>query len=517
MMAPHDPPRWYRTLSFKLSVTFMSLLVVVFVPISFIGAQILRTHLTRKIDTELMTSGTEIATQTLDRVVNGSRKEITASDYTQILPSEYFVYVAYQNFKPFTVVGEPMRRTVGEPAHPATLATQLTQDPITVPGTKNSKWRIITLQMVEPQTNQPIGSVVIGLPTISVDAAVTNLIQMLVAFELVLGVLGGAVSFLMIRRQLRSLHAIEVATRDVASGNLSRRVPSGSSGSEVGMLGRSINVMLSQIQESFESKEASEQKMKQFVSDASHELRTPLASVNGYAQLYRMGGVPADQVPHVMARVESESTRMSHLVEDLLQLARLDEGRKLNYSDVDLASVALNAVSDFEVRAPDYPIEVTDLDGDEPQSVMIIGNEEKITQVFSNLLSNVRSHTPSGTAVEVAVGRSNQRPDSAIVEVRDHGPGIKEKDRSRVFERFFRTDTSRSRESGGSGLGLAIVSAIMQAHSGSTEVAETPGGGLTIRLTFPRLMEKPSAPEKSRQHMSTYAAPKLAKAFTSRK
>lgn len=494
----------------------MALLLVVFILISFIGAQTLRTYLTQKIDSELTTSGTEIASQTLDQIAPPRGREVPPSAYKQILPSEYFVYVVYNNVEPIVVVGDSVRRALGEPANSYALSQHKHLDPITVPGTKDHlEWRIISVPMVSPQTQEPIGSVLIGLPMGTVDAAVTNLLQMLVAFELVLGVLGGAVSVLMIRRQLRGLHAIEVATRDVANGNLSRRVPSGPSGSEVGMLGRSINVMLAQIQESFEAKEASERKMKQFVSDASHELRTPLASVNGYAQLYRMGGVPAEQVGHVMSRIESESTRMGHLVEDLLQLARLDEGRKLNYSDVDLASVALNAVSDFEVRAPDYPIEVTNLDGGDPQSVMIIGDEEKITQIVSNLLSNVRAHTPSGTPVEVAVGKSRERTDCAIVEVRDHGPGIPEENRSRVFERFFRTDTSRSRESGGSGLGLAIVQAIMAAHSGDAEVAETPGGGLTIRLKFPRLMEK-SEPQKSHQHTGAFTAPDLAKTFVAR-
>ena len=248
------------------------------------------------------------------------------------------------------------------------------------------------------------------------------------------------------------------------------------------MLADSINVMLSQIEQAFDVKERSEAKMRQFVSDASHELRTPLATVRGYAELYRIGGVKEGDVPQTMDRIESEAHRMGGLVEDLLQLARLDEGRPLTFADVCVTELCMNAVMDFRVRAGDRTVAVTGLDGPAAPEVTVTADEDKVTQVVTNLLSNVLTHTPTGTPVEVAIGR---RGGEAVIEVRDHGPGVRPEDAEHLFERFYRADYSRSRASGGSGLGLAIVASVVAAHGGTARVAETPGGGLTVRLTFP--------------------------------
>ncbi|WP_353065306.1 sensor histidine kinase [Arcanobacterium hippocoleae] len=244
--------------------------------------------------------------------------------------------------------------------------------------------------------------------------------------------------------------------------------------------------------------------MRRFVSDASHELRTPLATVRGYAELYRIGGVPADQVAHAFERVESEASRMAHLVEDLLQLARLDEGRQLRFTQVELVSTAMNAVADFLVRSPNSPAAVISLSGHELEPIVINADQDRITQLITNLLTNVITHTPEGTAVEVAIGIKDQDGNDlaphanltqlqngvAVIEVRDHGPGIKDDDSERIFERFYRADASRSRDSGGSGLGLAIVAAICAAHGGSAKILHTPGGGLTVQLRFPSLLLK---------------------------
>ena len=173
---------------------------------------------------------------------------------------------------------------------------------------------------------------------------------------------------------------------------------------------------------------------------------------------------------------------MGGLVEDLLQLARLDEGRPLTFADVCVTELCMNAVMDFRVRAGDRTVAVTGLDGPAAPEVMVTADEDKVTQVVTNLLSNVLTHTPTGTPVEVAIGR---RGGEAVIEVRDHGPGVRPEDAEHLFERFYRADYSRSRASGGSGLGLAIVASVMAAHGGTARVAETPGGGLTVRLTFP--------------------------------
>lgn len=217
--------------------------------------------------------------------------------------------------------------------------------------------------------------------------------------------------------------------------------------------------------------------MRRFVSDASHELRTPLASMRGYGELYRMGAVPPEEVPTTMARIESEATRMGVLVNDLLALARLDEGRGLQLGDVDLVAIARDAVADL--RALD-PSRRTELQAEAP--VTIHADGDKIRQVVTNLVGNTVQHTPPGTAVEIAVRASEGW---ATLEVRDHGPGIAAEDSARVFERFYRPDTSRTRASGGSGLGLAIVATIVAAHGGSVRHEPTPGGGATMVVRLP--------------------------------
>lgn len=248
------------------------------------------------------------------------------------------------------------------------------------------------------------------------------------------------------------------------------------------MLADSINVMLAQIEYAFADKERSGTKMRQFISDASHELpRTPLATVRGYAELYRLGGVPQEQITPTMGRIESEARRMSRLVEDLLQLARLDEGQALQRNEVNITAVCRNALSDMHARDLTREPTLIGLDGGQADDVVIMADNDKVTQVVTNLLGNVLTHTPPGTPTEIAVGMGS--PDEAIIEIRDHGPGVRMEDAEHLFERFYRTDSSRSRASGGSGLGMAIVAAIMAAHGGTARVGPTEGGGLTVRLT----------------------------------
>jgi two-component system OmpR family sensor kinase len=265
------------------------------------------------------------------------------------------------------------------------------------------------------------------------------------------------------------------------------RVPESDPRTEVGSLSRSFNAMLAQIETAFALREASEaearaseERMRRFVGDASHELRTPLTSIRGFAELYRSGALPRKaDVARAMARVESEATRMGLLVEDLLRLARLDQQRPLEHALVDLAGLVRGAVDSARARDPQRPVtlEVSGRPG-------VVGDEPRLAQVVGNLLSNALTHTPAGTPVEVRVTSSGS---DAVVEVRDHGPGIPAEDRPRVFERFYRADASRTRASGGSGLGLAIVSALVQAHGGSVQLDDAPLGGARFRVRLPLL------------------------------
>lgn len=478
-------PKVWRTLSVRIVFAFMVLMAFVLITISWLATVTLRGSLIDETDRNLRSSGRTMATVTIEQLLDGSQ--------SQVLPNEFFLYITYNNpyetesATQFTVVNPIIAEENGSPANPAELAQRPTSAPFTVPSTlEDQEWRIITADLTYSPTNlTSVGSVVIGLPLEPIEETVRNLAGALATLVLITLVLGALAAYLLVDQSLTGLRDIERATHEVAARNLSVRVPTGTDGSEVALLGESINRMLSRVEESFDAQAASEKRMRQFVSDASHELRTPLATIRGYAELYRLGGVPDDGVERAMSRIESESERMAHLVDDLLQLARLDERRKIHMQSVDLATTALNTVQDFHVRAPDWPADVIGLDGGEPTAVVVTADQEKVTQVITNLMSNVLTHTPEGTPLEVAVGVDPERPDVGVVEVRDHGPGISPEESERLFERFYRTDASRSRVSGGSGLGLAIVSAIMAIHDGQASVHETPGGGLTIRLEFP--------------------------------
>jgi two-component system OmpR family sensor kinase len=281
-----------------------------------------------------------------------------------------------------------------------------------------------------------------------------------------------------LRQGVRPLQQIAGAADKIAEGDLTHRVPVDDERTEAGRLGRALNRMLGEIEGSFRRKEESEDRLKRFVGDASHELRTPLTSIRGYADLWRQGGLdePA-RLTDAMGRLESEAARMGRLVDDLLLLARLDEGRPLAHDRIDLVRTVVAAVADARVVGPEHPIELSGL-----AEATVIGDADRLYQVVANLLANTRRHTPAGTRVRVSVERDGA---NVLVRVADDGPGLDPSTGQRVFERFYRADPARARATGGTGLGLAIVAAIMQAHEGSVSVSSTPGEGATFTITMP--------------------------------
>lgn len=297
--------------------------------------------------------------------------------------------------------------------------------------------------------------------------------------------LAGLVGALAIRRSMQPLRDVEEVTTAFGKGDTTRRVVGPARTTEVGRVGTSVNLMLDQIDDELAARQASEDKMRRFVGDASHELRTPLAAVRGFAELYRMGAVKTTaEVSGTMRRIEDEARRMGGLVEDLLLLARMDEQRPMRLATVDLGRIARDATQDSHALAPDRTITLHGMDGGPPRDTALIGDEAHIRQVVTNLVANAIRHTPKGTPIELQVGNHEGQ---AIFRVVDHGHGIPEDQAHKVFERFFRADTSRSRASGGgSGLGLAIVGAITQAHYGKVAVSTTPGGGATFELSIPQ-------------------------------
>ncbi|WFR68789.1 ATP-binding protein [Curtobacterium flaccumfaciens] len=289
-------------------------------------------------------------------------------------------------------------------------------------------------------------------------------------------VAASVVAAVVVRRSLRPLERVAETASTVARMPLERsdalqdvRVPDTDPRTEVGRVGSAFNRMLGHIAGAMQARERSEQKVRQFVADASHELRTPLASVRGYAELTRrMGGDLPKDVVYAMGRIESESIRMTSMVEDLLLLARLDEGREIQFDDVDLTGLVLDAVNDAHAASPEHPIEV-----DVPDSpVVVVGDAARLHQVIVNLVTNARTHTPDGTRITVGLAPTASGVD---LTVRDSGQGIDPEFLPKLFERFARADSSRSRTAGSTGLGLAIVDAVVQAHGGSVDVTSEPG------------------------------------------
>jgi two-component system OmpR family sensor kinase len=286
-----------------------------------------------------------------------------------------------------------------------------------------------------------------------------------------------ALGMWVVRLGLRPLEAIGATAAAIAAGDLSQRVAREDDRTEVGRLGRALNAMLHQIETAFRAREASEARLRRFVADASHELRTPLAAVRAYAELFSRGAqARPDDLARSMEGIARESERMSVLVDDLLLLARLDEGRPLERSPVDLDAVVSEAVETARAVEPGRPIDCV------LEPTPVLGDRVRLRQIVDNLLANARSHTPAGTPVHVTVGRENG---SGVIEVRDEGPGMEPEQVERVFERFYRADPSRARTSGGVGLGLSIVAAVAEAHGGSVSARSEPGCGATFRIELP--------------------------------
>ncbi len=305
------------------------------------------------------------------------------------------------------------------------------------------------------------------------------------------GLVGGGVilalvvlGWVVIRIGLRPLERIGRVASEIAAGDLSRRVTPSDQRTEVGRLGRSLNEMLGQIEQAFRARHQSEDQLRRFLADASHELRTPLASIRGYAELFRLGAAddPAT-LDRAMARIEAEATRMGVLVEDLLSLAALDQAPERPRVSVDLGELVAHAAEDARVTAPDRSVR---LSVDEPAAVM--GDPDQLGQLVANLMRNAVIHTPAGTTIEVGVRRDNG---AALLEVRDHGPGLPADAGDQLFERFWRTEGGRSRGKGGAGLGLAIVKAIAVGHGGSVRahnvVGRDGGGGAVFTVSLPAL------------------------------
>lgn len=431
-------------------------------------AYLMRSDLMERVDAELRSVATPVARQ----AVSDLRRPGTT------LPTSYAFYLQSDG-------RSALRLPTGATSTPVLPDLTLddprvtSSEPFTVPSEDGrERWRFIAGRVGESAT------FAVGVPLATVTHTVTRLLVLTGLIGTLVLVLSLVLARYAVRRAFRPLTRIEDTAAAIAAGDLTQRVPVRQADDEVTSLSRSLNTMLARIESSFAVREASEERMRQFVADASHELRTPLATVRGYAELYRQGAVrDPEAVGSAMERIEAESDRMSGLVEDLLTLARIDDAPEVDMGPVDLTVLAADAVADARVRAPERRISLLGIDGPVGQTV-VVGSAPKLRQVVTNLVANALRHTPPGTPVEVAVGVDAE---GVALEVRDHGPGVPPEVATKVFERFYRADPSRGRGTGGgSGLGLAIVAAIVALHHGRVGVAETPGGGATFVVRLPQ-------------------------------
>jgi two-component system OmpR family sensor kinase len=463
------------TLRARLLVSIGLLVAAAFVVASWLVVTVTRANLVQQVDADLLAAAQRPG---LSRggLGLGPRSDVTGSQFA-------FVLMRPNGRVITSIAGGPPGNSYPLPTVPSP------DDPAVGMG------RIVDARAVDGELRYRLvmrraagGTILaVAAPLETVEQATDLLVRnlALIGAAVVAAIL--ALTWLIVRGGLRPLERVASTADAIAAGDLSHRADVPDDRSEVGRLGIAFNRMLDQIQASFEhqdraleAKAQSEQRLRRFVADASHELRTPLTALRGYADLYRAGGLndPA-ALERAMLRIGTESRRMGSLVEDLLLLARIDQGRPLRREPVDLSQVVADAVDDARAVEPDRPVAVEIQPG-----VRLLGDEDRLRQVVGNLLANVRVHTPSGAPVEVELQAGE---DEARVVVADHGPGVDAEHSERVFDRFYRADPARSRDRGGSGLGLSIAASVAQAHGGSIEHRQTPGGGATFVVTLPLL------------------------------
>ena len=411
-------------------------------------------------------------------------------------------------------------------------------------ASRSSQWRVAAYI----PNDHPV-TVIVGINLDETNRLIASFVGIFLFFGLTVVILGGALTRLLVASTFAPLREVEQTAARFAAGDFSQRLGGATPNTEVGRLNESLNTMLSRVDSAFADRARTIDQMRRFVGDASHELRTPLVSVRGYAELYRMGALPGpEEVAQAMSRIEKEAIRMGELVADLLELARIDEAKPLNLAPVDLVSLAGDAALDAMASSPGRQVRVVvspnvtvaddvlvpaiDVDAaasrtanpnatgpiagfaagtlarlrprrrpakntaalpvvvvDERAATtgaIVLAEENKIRQVITNLMGNALRFTSTDSPIDLEVSVDRDR-DVATIAVADHGEGIPPQIREKIFQRFWRADSSRNRDTGGSGLGLAIVASIVASHKGSVDVVETPGGGATFRVSLPLL------------------------------
>lgn len=537
--------RWNGiSLSTKLVATLLVLLTIGVAGISFSIRQLVGNYLLEKVDTQIVQQA---------NMVFQSIGLLRDSDTNSSGMTDYFLQIRDTDAN---ILSTPLKPTiaqgvVAEPILPAngSMGDVVFGEPFTtqsiihlgseIPSrstlaSARSPWRVVSMKVVQNDVFTYI--IFIGLPLGDSIDTISRLTWYCVVVGTAIILLGGVIGILVVQGMLAPLKRIEKTAAKIASGNLKQRIPSAPENTEIGSLAASLNAMLGRIERSFREQQETTDKMKQFVSDASHELRTPLAAIHGYAELYKMQrDMPGalERADESIAHIEASSSRMTVLVEDLLSLARLDEGRGIDISQqVHLNSIVRDAADDLHALDPERGVtcgvvRFVPRSGSEPAHlafeegslppITLHGDGSRLRQVVTNIVGNIHRYTPADSAVEISMGEViasigseslgrmpateqslhhfleavevgqsvNAGMRYAVVRFSDHGPGVPAESRSRIFERFYTADPSRARQKGGTGLGMAIVLSVIKAHHGFICACETEGGGLTIVVVLP--------------------------------
>ncbi|MBS1672690.1 MAG: HAMP domain-containing histidine kinase [Actinobacteria bacterium] len=542
MARPDAITRWWRRISLRAKVTGVTVGVLTLgLLVTGIGTMpILRNLLITNVESQLPTLVTsDLATLT---PTGGGTFTVTLKDETLRL-SDYFVGVYdAEGALVFSGGGAPKATKPDFPASfPLAQATQAAErtDPMVLRGSDGSEFRAAVAVREDPKSNITFTQIV-ALSLDEPDRIIATFFGVFTTVALVTIVIAALLTRGLVTLAFRRLGRVESTAMAIAAGDFSQRMTDLEPTTEVGRLNGAINTMLDRIDAAIAQRDRSVQQMRRFVGDASHELRTPLVSVRGYAELYRMGAITGDEdTARAMDRIEKEALRMGVLVEDLLALARLDEQRALTIEPLDLRPLAQDAALDLRAAAPERPVTVVDMTAEtpdpspsaQPEAILrpqapvtraiaarripailrrrvregasvpeidfseavvtpvstppiVLGEENKVRQVIANLLGNARRFSPVDSPIEVVVGADRSR-DVGWFSIVDHGEGVPEQIRDQIFQRFWRADSSRTRDTGGAGLGLAIVASIVRALNGSVQVTETPGGGATFTVSLP--------------------------------
>lgn len=540
-------------LSTKLVTCIIVLLTIGTIGISFSIRTLVGNYLLQKTDTQLVNQA-QMIFNSMDSL------DSTTSEDGRSLVNTYYVEVRDSEYKRTGAGSVPMLRegVVSEPSLPSdgsidgvTLGEPFTTQAVVHVTTSRvpdhaimqaaqSPWRVVALPWSEKTKTGQVkdsGVVFIGL-SLSDQIDTSNTLTRFCAMVGIAVVLIGAIlGTIVVQSTLAPLKRIEKTAAKIAAGDLSQRVPDLPENTEVGSLSMSLNTMLTRIEESFHAQEETTEKMKRFVSDASHELRTPLAAIHGYAELYKMQrDMPGalERADESIEHIEASSARMTVLVEDLLSLARLDEGRGIDITQqVKLTSVVNDAADDLHALDPDrgitcgqvvlqagsdmeHPSRLAFQPGTMPD-ITLTGDASRLRQVVTNIVGNIHRYTPADSPVEVSMGvlPASISPESlsrmpsneqslrhfieaievgqsmqvgmnyAIVRFSDHGPGVPADARSKIFERFYTADPSRARQKGGTGLGMAIAQSVVKAHHGFICASGSDGTGLTLTVVLP--------------------------------